>query len=502
MKCAVCAEFLTSAQGYQCQSCKYLCHKKCQPRVPIKCITLASGADDEPDEIAHLYHRIPHRWTDDTVGVSWCAHCGQLLPVTKRGCKKCGECGVSAHSNCSLLVPDACGMTAAMREQMRGAVEMVEKVKREREVVEREKREAALVEAARKREEEVSAAAAAASAAAALAAGKGVGSPLSLSVADVRVSAGSGKGATPPVKKGRGKNVGLDDFTFLAVLGKGNFGKVMLAEEKATGNYYAIKVLKKEFIIESDEVEATRSEKRVFMTANLERFPFMVNLHSCFQTESRLYFVMEYVSGGDLMWHIQQQHFSEARAKFYACEVLLALEYFHKNDIIYRDLKLDNILLTLDGHIKIADYGLCKEGMPFGSKTTTFCGTPEFMSPEILMEKPYTRSVDWWSYGVLIYELLLGQAPFKGENEDEIFNSILYKDPLFPANMDRDAMDLILKLLTKKPEERLGSTVEDADEIKRHPWFRDVVWQDMLERKLDPPFVPAIVSFFLMLLTA
>ncbi|KAJ3300997.1 Serine/threonine kinase, partial [Gonapodya sp. JEL0774] len=179
--------------------------------------------------------------------------------------------------------------------------------------------------------------------------------------------------------------VSLEDFHFIAVLGKGNFGKVMLAEEKATGNMYAIKVLKKEFIIENDEVESIRSEKRVFLTANTARHPFLVNLHSCFQTETRVYFVEEFIRGGDLMYHIQRQSFTPARAKFYAVEVLLGLEYLHQNNIVYRDLKLDNLLLTADGHVKIADYGLCKENMSFGSTTNTFCGTPEFMAPEILM---------------------------------------------------------------------------------------------------------------------
>jgi serine/threonine protein kinase len=143
-------------------------------------------------------------------------------------------------------------------------------------------------------------------------------------------------------KNGR-KGVGLDDFTFLAVLGKGNFGKVMLAQERYTNNLYGIKVLKKEFILEHDEVASTKSEKRCFQIASKETHPFLVNLHSCFQTESRLYFVMEYVSGGDLMWHIQHKKFTPAQAKFYACEVLIALEYWHTNNILYRDLKLDNI---------------------------------------------------------------------------------------------------------------------------------------------------------------
>ncbi len=186
--------------------------------------------------------------------------------------------------------------------------------------------------------------------------------------------------ATDP---GTGQRIGLDHFNFLAVLGKGNFGKVMLAETKRTNKLYAIKVLKKEFIIENDEVESIRSEKRVFLVANRERHPFLTNLHACFQTETRVYFVMEYISGGDLMLHIQRGQFGTRRAQFYASEVCLALKYFHENGVIYRDLKLDNILLTLDGHIKIADYGLCKEDMWYGSTTSTFCGTPEFMAPEV-----------------------------------------------------------------------------------------------------------------------
>ncbi|KAG0196573.1 Serine/threonine kinase [Mortierella sp. GBA30] len=291
------------------------------------------------------------------------------------------------------------------------------------------------------------------------------------------------------------RKYGLSDFHFLAVLGKGNFGKVMLAEDKKMGDLYAIKVLKKESIVKQDEIESARSEKRIYQVANKERHPFLTTLHSCFQTDTRLYFVMEYVRGGDLMMHIQRdKRFGEHRAKFYGCEVLLALQYFHQNNIVYRDLKLDNILLTLDGHIKIADYGLCKENMSFGNTTRTICGTPEFMAPEILEEQPYDRAVDWWAFGVLMYEMLLGRAPFSGEEEDDIYDSILEDEPLYPHGFGRHEQALLQSLLMKVPSLRLGAGPSDADEIKAHAYFRNVNFDDVYHKRIRPPFLPKISS--------
>ncbi|KAF4636276.1 hypothetical protein G7Y89_g1805 [Cudoniella acicularis] len=302
------------------------------------------------------------------------------------------------------------------------------------------------------------------------------------------------KSAPPANEPGTGPRIGLDHFNFLAVLGKGNFGKVMLAETKKSKQLYAIKVLKKEFIIENDEVESTRSEKRVFLIANKERHPFLLNLHACFQTETRVYFVMEYISGGDLMLHIQRGQFGTKRAQFYAAEVCLALKYFHENGVIYRDLKLDNILLTLDGHIKIADYGLCKEEMWYGQTTSTFCGTPEFMAPEILLDKKYGRAVDWWAFGVLIYQMLLQQSPFRGEDEDEIYDAILADEPLYPIHMPRDSVSILQKLLTREPDQRLGSGPTDAQEIMSQPFFRNINWDDVYHKRIAPPFQPQITS--------
>ncbi|KAK9762287.1 Serine/threonine kinase [Basidiobolus ranarum] len=486
MKCALCDEFLLNASGYQCEDCKYTCHKKCYPKVVLKCITKASG-DMNPEE-ERLNHRIPHRFEKSTTfSPNWCCHCGYMLPLGKRGAMRCTECDITCHESCHHLVPDFCGMTMARANEIIYEIKQAKKKSQEH----RQQRPIPpkiVVPPTTTAEQHV------------------VQPPSTpqryydpsaqeLPVAvNEKVPTQSPQPVGRPVSQPKKKKTGLEDFNLLAVLGKGNFGKVMLAEEKTTRNLYAIKVLKKEFIIQNEEVESTKSEKRVFQAANRERHPFLVGLHSCFQTDTRIYFVMEYVRGGDLMLHIQREQFSEARAKFYACEVLLGLEYFHKNNIVYRDLKLDNILITLEGHIKIADYGLCKENMFHGATTNTFCGTPEFMAPEILLEQRYGRAVDWWAFGVLIYEMLLGQSPFHGEDEDEIFDAILEDEVLYPTNMSRDSVSLIQKLLTRDPEKRLGSGRSDAEEIKRHPFFRGVNWDDIMNKRIDPPFRPKITS--------
>ncbi|KAF9108200.1 Serine/threonine kinase [Mortierella sp. GBA35] len=671
MRCALCSDLFSGA-GAQCEDCKYTCHRKCFEKVVTKCIS-KSKAEEDPDE-EKLNHRIPHRFEAFTnLSASWCCHCGYILPLGKKGAKRCTECNVTSHAACSHLVPDFCGM------DMEKANMILMEIKR------------AKRNTTDNRMNSTSTASSRYSVPRPTQSESGLSSPIDnrfpagsqrmdynqrpepgspdsrgsyrqpvspqsplsgqmpgtqqpssprqpppklqmpphshsgspyMSQGQIHGSPASINAGSPSLKQEyedetpgqlqleieqqmlmqqqqqhqqqqlqqqqqqfqqqqqrlhqqelqqqqemahqqrlqqehqkqmqqqqmqqqqqqyqqyqqqhqqhqqpsygqqrptshaqqqrpmhsqqqqnqiakkpsqhaahQPRKVGLEDFNFLAVLGKGNFGKVMLAEDKMTKGLYAIKVLKKEFIIEHDEVASTRSEKRVFQAANKERHPFLVGLHSCFQTETRIYFVMDYVSGGDLMLHIQREQFSERQAKFYACQVLLALEYFHKNNIIYRDLKLDNILLALDGHIKIADYGLCKEDMYYGSTTNTFCGTPEFMAPEILSEQKYGRAVDWWAFGVLIYEMLLGQSPFKGDDEDEIFEAILEDEILYPINMSRDSVSILQKLLTRDPEKRLGSGKTDAEEIKRHPFFKGVNWQDILDKKVPPPFFPKV----------
>lgn len=627
MCCALCGEFLRYT-GFQCQDCRFLCHKKCYQKVVTKCIS-KSGTSFEDE--AKVNHRIPHRLEPVlNRGTKWCCHCGYILPWGKKNVRKCTECGVMCHTQCTHLVPDFCGMSMEMankilttikstnnahsplkshahpqnvapqvppkssvgktsphklqhkngvnstfsaqdvqlHEQKRPATNhqtsydnfpessMSSKLptqtpRQVQETVESPYASRAIPRLAEEQKQYSYSSGYSSSSQRDLTAKTGPaqldpqsgfyrpqGSSLDpknpFEQTDQRIETvdafdglgyndtidsiqeiphvsdkhshtldvisptnedfSRGQPTKPHKLRKKRRKVGLDDFQFLAVLGKGNFGKVMLAESRQTSKLCAIKVLKKDFIVENEEAESVKSEKRVFLTANKEMHPFLLNLHCCFQTENRIYFVMEYVSGGDLMWHIQKNRFSAKRAKFYACEVLLGLKYFHENGIVYRDLKLDNILLTTKGHIKIGDYGLCKENMWYKKTTGTFCGTPEFMAPEIICGKQYDRSVDWWAFGVLIFQMLLCQSPFKGEDEDDVFNAIEHDEVRYPISMPRQTVLILQALLTKEPELRLGSGERDALDIMEHSYFLDVNFDDVLHMRLQPPYLPEITS--------
>uniref|UniRef100_G3X3J1 protein kinase C n=1 Tax=Sarcophilus harrisii TaxID=9305 RepID=G3X3J1_SARHA len=304
---------------------------------------------------------------------------------------------------------------------------------------------------------------------------------------EYRNSLRQGSCTTPSRKPPR-----FQDFCCVAVLGRGHFGKVLLAQYKKTGTFYAIKVLKKQDVLSRDELESLYCEKRILEMVGHSGHPFLLSLLVCFQTSSHFCFVTEFVPGGDLMMRIHADVFPEPQARFYLACVVLGLQFLHEKKIVYRDLKLDNLLLNAKGFLKIADFGLCKEGMGFGDRTSTFCGTPEFLAPEVLIDESYTRAVDWWGLGVLLYEMLVGECPFPGDTEEEVFDCIVNEEAPYPHFLSVEALALIQKLLQKRPEKRLGAGRQDAEEIKVHPFFRSTDWEALLSCRVQPPYVPLL----------
>ncbi|ETE63794.1 Protein kinase C zeta type [Ophiophagus hannah] len=297
------------------------------------------------------------------------------------------------------------------------------------------------------------------------------------------------------------QGLGLQDFDLIRVIGRGSYAKVLLVRLKKNDQIYAMKVVKKELVHDDEDIDWVQTEKHVFEQASNN--PFLVGLHSCFQTTSRLFLVIEYVNGGDLMFHMQRQRkLPEEHARFYAAEICIALNFLHERGIIYRDLKLDNVLLDTEGHIKLTDYGMCKEGLGPGDTTSTFCGTPNYIAPEILRGEEYGFSVDWWALGVLMFEMMAGRSPFDiitdnpdMNTEDYLFQVILEKPIRIPRFLSVKASHVLKGFLNKDPKERLGCQPQTGfSEIKSHTFFRSIDW-DLLEKKqATPPFQPQITD--------
>eukprot|EP01086_Lenisia_limosa_P002274 TRINITY_DN1501_c0_g2_i1.p1 TRINITY_DN1501_c0_g2~~TRINITY_DN1501_c0_g2_i1.p1 ORF type:complete len:389 (+),score=64.48 TRINITY_DN1501_c0_g2_i1:391-1557(+) len=292
------------------------------------------------------------------------------------------------------------------------------------------------------------------------------------------------------------KELTPQDFELLRVVGRGHFGKVMQVRKKSDNAIYAMKVLHKSEIVEQGDVEQTHSEKRLLQFLS---HPFLVNLRYAFQSDANLYLVMDFVAGGELFQQMQASPcFDETRAKFYAAEVVLVLEYLHKHNVAYRDLKPENILIDCDGHLRLTDFGLCKEDLTPGQKTFTFCGTPEYLAPELLNGKGHDVGVDWWALGVLIYEMLCGESPFYHDNVQTVYRRIMDVDLHIPPSTSPEAVDLISKLLKKSTRTRLGMDhgVSKASQIRSHPWFADIDWRAISNKTAKPPYIPPVQSKF------
>ncbi|CAB1330984.1 unnamed protein product [Coregonus sp. 'balchen'] len=381
--CFHCKEFIWGMfgkQGYQCQVCTCVVHKRCHQLVVTVCPRMKKPVK-EPTTNQGFSINVPHKFNiHNFKAPTFCDHCGSLLWGLVRQGLHCKICKMNVHIRCKGNVAPSCGVNS---------VELANKL-----------------------------------------------AEMGLQAGGVRRESENPQQQT--------RLLGISDFTFLQVLGKGSFGKVMLARLNSSERVFAVKVLKKDIILQDDDVECTMTEKR-----------------------DRLFFVMEFVNGGDLMFHIQKSR---------------------------KDLKLDNVLLDKDGHCKLADFGMCKEGMFEGVATGTFCGTPDYIAPEILQEMLYGPSVDWWALGVLLYEMLSGHAPFESENEDDLFESILNEEIIYASWLSADAVNILKAFLTKNPARRLGCVAAEGGEnaVTSHAFFTGINWDKLNCREQEPPFKPRI----------
>eukprot|EP01125_Pyxidicula_operculata_P003948 TRINITY_DN1552_c0_g3_i4.p1 TRINITY_DN1552_c0_g3~~TRINITY_DN1552_c0_g3_i4.p1 ORF type:complete len:485 (+),score=110.46 TRINITY_DN1552_c0_g3_i4:160-1455(+) len=291
-------------------------------------------------------------------------------------------------------------------------------------------------------------------------------------------------------KENKKTEISVEDFEMLKVIGKGSFGKVLLVRKKAglhAGKVFAMKCLNKAVIVQRNEVEHTKAEQSILTKLD---FPFLVTLHYSFQTTHKLYFIMDYINGGELFYHLQKEKtFSEDRVRFYGAEIVVGIEYLHSAGVIYRDLKPENLLLTHEGHIVMTDFGLSKEGLhDRDDRTLTFCGTPEYLAPEILEGKGYGKEVDWWSFGTLMYEMLTGLPPFYCEDVQQMYTKIMTAELELPDTLSPEATSLLQDLLSRDPSQRL----QDSDDIKKHKFFSSIDWDALVQKKIKPPFVPEV----------
>ncbi|XP_061574352.1 serine/threonine-protein kinase Sgk2b [Cololabis saira] len=282
------------------------------------------------------------------------------------------------------------------------------------------------------------------------------------------------------------------DFEYLKLIGTGTFGKVLLARHRKQGSHYAVKVLQKQMIIKRKEQRNVMVERSVLLKGL--KHPFLVGLHFAFQTPDMLYFVLDYINGGEIFYHLQREgSFPEPRATFYAAEMASALGYLHSLDIVYRDLKPENILLDSEGHVMLTDFGLCKEGVAIGGIMHTFCGTPEYLAPEVLQGHPYSPAVDWWGLGVVLFEMLCGLPPFHSPNKEKMFENILHAPLQLSSRFSEAARSLLEGLLERDPSRRLGQS-RDIEELQEHPIFSSINWDDLVARKIQPTFIPKVAG--------
>lgn len=277
----------------------------------------------------------------------------------------------------------------------------------------------------------------------------------------------------------------LNDFDRLKTVGTGSFGRVMLVQHKETKQFYAMKILEKQKVVKMKQVEHTLNEKRILRAVSS---PFIVEMAYSFKDNSNLYMVLEFVSGGEMFSLLRKSaRFSEPHSLFYAAQIIFVLEYLHSLDIVYRDLKPENLLFDEKGYIKVTDFGFAKV---VKSRTYTLCGTPEYLAPEVILNRGYNKAVDWWAFGVLLYEMTAGYPPFFSEQPLQTYEKIVAGKARYPSHMSADLKDLLRNLLQVDITNRYGNLRNGVQDVKGHRWFSDADWSALYEKKIPAPFVP------------
>ncbi|XP_071732720.1 serine/threonine-protein kinase AtPK2/AtPK19-like [Rutidosis leptorrhynchoides] len=286
-------------------------------------------------------------------------------------------------------------------------------------------------------------------------------------------------------------SVGLDDFEVLKVVGQGAFAKVFQVRKHGSSEIFAMKVMRKDRIFEKDHAEYMKAERDILTKVD---HPFIVQLKYSFQTKHRLFLVLDFINGGHLFFQLYRQGlFREDLARFYTAEIVSAVSHLHANGIMHRDLKPENILLDAEGHVMLTDFGVAKE-FDESTRSNSMCGTLEYMSPEIVHGRGHDKAADWWSVGILMYEMLTGKPPFRGGNRQKIQQQIVKDKIKLPAFLSSEAHSLLKGLLQKESSRRLGSGSGGSNEIKSHSWFKSINWKKLEGREIKPSFVPQVAG--------